>query len=82
MFLKFHIKDGSCVDIANKIYTVNDCATALNTIRAALIATKPEPIEGLREALEYWRREDCIANTIDARIIEQAARRYLDMIGD
>lgn len=35
-----------------------------------------EELDALNEALEYWEREDCIANTLDAREIFKAAQAY------
>lgn len=35
--------------------------------------------EALKKALEYWEREDCIANTIDAREIYKAAQALYDI---
>jgi hypothetical protein len=38
--------------------------------------TDQEELDALNKALEYWEREDCIANTLDAQIIHNAAQAY------
>jgi hypothetical protein len=42
--------------------------------------TDQKELDALNKALEYWEREDCIANTLDAQIIHNAAQAYAALL--
>lgn len=66
-FIMFHIKDGSCVDINNKIYSVKDCGEkyrkALNDIASIRSSVDVKELEDALDTYEVAFEDDAINNS-------------------